>query len=122
MGANTFYHLVRRKTYPGPLAPVNGNPNHLAGTYIDWPDAQTSFQHLCDEDRYEHGHSYSGGIGMKHDFVRIARVETDKEAEDLAYKLIDESDPRMADKWGPAGLIEITNGDSQYLFFGWASS
>lgn len=31
--------------------------------------AQEAFRVLADEDTYENGHSYSGGIGMKHGFV-----------------------------------------------------
>lgn len=100
MGACTFHNTARRGT----------------------ATAQEAFQRLGDDDRYENGHSYSGGIGMKHDFVHIATVDTYQEADALASKLIQDSDPRIDDKWGPAGCITIREGDVQFLFFGWASS
>lgn len=121
MGANTFLETARRGTYStGELEEFA--PNCFRSKYADWPDAQIAFDRLCDEDRYENGHSYSGGIGMKHSFVMIDTVDTDEEAHALAYKLIDECDPRVDDKWGPAGCIAVRNGQVQFLFFGWASS
>jgi hypothetical protein len=33
--------------------------------------------------------------------------------------LLEDDDPRVADKWGPAGCIKVAEGE--YLFFGWAS-
>lgn len=39
---------------------------------------------------------------------------------DYATKLIDENDPRIDDKWGPAGCIKAER--NKYVFFGWASS
>ena len=121
MGASTFYVTARRGTYStGEL--IEFAPNQYRSGYADWPDAKTAFERLCDEDRYENGHSYSGGIGMKHSFVLIDTVDTVAEAFDLAERLILDDDPRVDDKWGPAGLIEVREGDVQFLFFGWASS
>jgi hypothetical protein len=98
MGANTFYDIAWRDVYP---------------------DADIAFYALCEEDCYENGHSYSGGIGMKNAFVHIASVATIEEAEALAEKLISDGDPRIDDKWGPAGCITTPD---RFLFFGWASS
>ena len=42
-----------------------------------------------------------------------------KRAAAVAGFLIEDNDPRIDDKWGPAGCIEVTKGE--YLFFGWAS-
>jgi hypothetical protein len=36
-----------------------------------------------------------------------------------ARELIDQSDARIDDKWGPAGAFDL--GGNNYLFFGWAS-
>lgn len=44
---------------------------------------------------------------------------------DLAELLIDLGDPRIDDKWGPAGCIDLApkkKRDKEFLFFGWASS
>jgi len=38
----------------------------------------------------------------------------------IAGALMDLGDPRIDDKWGPAGCIELEKG--RWLFFGWASS
>lgn len=70
-------------------------------------NADQAFRQVTEQDRYENGHSYSGGIGMKSDFVRIATVDSFDAAYDMAYQLIDAGDPRIDDKWGPAGCIEV---------------
>ena len=41
-------------------------------------------------------------------------------AEHYAHDLIDECDPRVDDKWGPAGCVRLEEGT--FYFFGWASS
>lgn len=46
-------------------------------------------------------------------------VMTLEQAQALAHGLIGNRDPRIDDKWGPAGCIKLTNG--KYYFFGWAS-
>lgn len=46
-----------------------------------------------------------------------------REAERLArvaQKMVFDGDPRIDDKWGDAGCIDL--GDGWFLFFGWASS
>lgn len=96
MGAQTFATVAKGKT------------------------AQKAFDHARDEAAWEHGHGgYTGTIAEKSNFVMIPAVEGEKPM-DTAERLIDEGDPRVDDKWGPAGCIDC--GDGKYLFFGWASS
>jgi hypothetical protein len=96
MGAQTFTHKAKGKT------------------------AKDAFQQAVSDARYEHGHGgYTGTLAEKSDFVMIA-LPKDESAVDYAYSLIDSCDPRIDDKWGPAGCIDM--GDGNYLFFGWASS
>lgn len=81
--------------------------------------ALEAFKAAREEALYDHGHSgYSGTIAEKSKFVMIALPEGE-DAMTYAWKLIDEGDPRVDDKWGPAGCID--EGDGNYLFFGWAS-
>jgi hypothetical protein len=83
-------------------------------------DAKQAFTKARDEALYDHGHSgYSGTIAEKGKFV-IIPVPQGTNPYDYANKLMEEDDPRISDKWGPAGCIEVEKG--KYLFFGWASS
>ena len=82
--------------------------------------AREAFNGACEEAFYMHGHGgYSGTIAEKDSFVEIS-VPEGKVPEDFANDLIDEGDPRVDDKWGPAGCIKVEEG--RYLFFGLASS
>jgi hypothetical protein len=70
--------------------------------------------------QYDHGHSgYSGTIAEKQDFVLID-LPAGIDADTYANQLIMAGDPRIDDKWGPAGCIAC--GKGSFLFFGWASS
>lgn len=84
-------------------------------------DVREAFRECVDEALYDYGHSgYSGTIAEKGDFVVIdSTPHSKKDATNLAWRLIDERDPRIDDKWGPAGAIKLEKG---WLFFGWASS
>jgi len=83
-------------------------------------DAREAFIAARDRALYEDGHGgYTGTIAEKRSFVPIPLPEGE-DALSYAYKLIDNADPRIDDKWGPAGCIEEKKGE--YLFFGWASS
>lgn len=100
--------------------------------------AAKAFRAAVDQAKYDHGHSgYSGTIAEKHEFVVIKAPEVaalpqpkgpDDEAllprRDAAIKaaeaLMEAEDQRIRDKWGPAGCIDI--GDGEFLFFGRASS
>lgn len=96
-----------------------------ADTFFTVAKGQTvaaAFTAAQQDARYEHGHGgYSGTIAEKRIFVMIQPAKLPrKEAFELAEKLIDDEDPRVADKWGPAGVIPIDDGS--FLFFGLASS
>jgi len=103
MGATTFLKIAKGKT------------------------AQEAFTDARNKALYDHGHSgYSGTIAEKHEFTLIpfkgnseVRADNIKEARRFADGLIDDDDRRISDKWGPAGCIEL--GEGEYLFFGWAS-
>lgn len=94
-----------------------------ANTFIDvasGANAQAAFNAVTDQARYENGHGgYSGTIAEKHDFVMIPRrpgLSAEQDADDL----IEAGDPRIDDKWGPAGCFDL--GKGRFMFFGWASS
>jgi hypothetical protein len=69
---------------------------------------------------YDYGHAgYTGTLAEKCDFVHIPLPEG-KDPHKYANELIDASDPRINDKWGPAGCLPLSG--NKWLFFGWASS
>jgi len=81
-----------------------------------------AFSEAVADARHEYGHGgYTGTLAEKNKCVFISKVKTQKEATDLADKLIDDCDERIDDKWGPAGAIEVEE-PAGFLFFGWASS
>ena len=83
-------------------------------------NAQEAFENAREEAAYDHGHSgYTGTIAEKPSFVMM-ELPPGEYPEDYAYALIDKGDPRIDDKWGPAGCFKTEDGD--FLFFGWASS
>lgn len=81
-----------------------------------------AFSEAVERAEYDFGHAgYTGTIAEKSSYVVIddnPRVLED--AGRLARELVMADDPRIIDKWGPAGAIRIS--DSQWLFFGLASS
>lgn len=84
--------------------------------------ANEAFDSAVQRAQWESGHGgYSGTIAEKHGFKLIAVVETLKEAREMAVKLMDANDSRVADKWGPAGCIAVPSSET-FVFFGWASS
>jgi hypothetical protein len=87
--------------------------------YAQGRTAQEAFNKATEKARYEYGHrGYTGTIAEKDDFVMIDLPDGIK-PESYANVLLDECDPRVDDKWGPAGCFDL--GDGEYLFFGWAS-
>ncbi|MEV6932097.1 hypothetical protein AB0M46_47470 [Dactylosporangium sp. NPDC051485] len=77
-------------------------------TYADGPDPSAAFNDARDAAAHEHGHRYSGTIADKDGYIVVTRRLMDPDqAEHLAADLIDRDDPRIADKWGPAGAIPI---------------
>ena len=102
MGANTFTH------------------------YANGANANDAFQDAVDDARHEYGHGgYTGTIAEKDSFVMM-KPEEDTSAwskgdyENWADKIIKEDHPKIADKWGPAGCVQISA--EEFIFFGWASS
>lgn len=125
MGSCDFRHFVKRNTKQvGTKNRVVGRTTYIEADYGPWPNAREAFDHATQEAAYEHGHGgYTGTIAEKRGrgFIMIATVDTRDEAREMANKLIDRSDPRIDDKWGPAGCIEVRGDDGGWLFFGWAS-
>ena len=88
---------------------------------------QEAFDRAVAEACYYSGHGgYTGTIAEKESFTLID-VPEGEEPQDFANRLMDEDDPRIDDKWGPAGAVVLTGPDkvsseTSYIFFGWASS
>lgn len=103
MGATTFMTTGR-----------GNNPDH-------------AFELATSEALYEHGHGgYTGTIAEKNSFVVTDPqiFPTRDAAKDHANQLINDDDPRIRDKWGPAGAVRFADpdhNDESWLFFGWAS-
>ena len=84
--------------------------------------AAEAFSEAVSDARYRYGNGgYTGTIAEKTEFVMVAQSPMSvDDGQALARTLIEESDPRIIDKWGPAGCIPLDTGD--YLFFGQAAS
>ena len=81
--------------------------------------ARDAFISAVREAQYECGHGgYTGTIAEKHNF-NVIPLKEGLEPREYADKLIDDCDPRIDDKWGPAGCFDL--GGGRYFFFGWAS-
>lgn len=77
--------------------------------YAAGVDPKDAFSRAREEAGYDSGHGgYSGTIVEKGDFTIITRTPLlDMEAAALARRLVNDGDPRINDKWGPAGAIPI---------------
>ena len=96
MGASDFYNFAKGKT------------------------AKEAFASAVEEAQYLDGHAgYSGTIAEKSAF-RLISLPEGSDPEEYAQQLVNDCDPRIDDKWGPAGCIQLP--DHRWLFFGWASS
>lgn len=99
-------------------------------TRVTGYSAQEAFNAAVEQAAYDHGHAgYTGTIAEKSSFVMIPFPSGDQRTisvKDEVEKLIDAQDPRIDDKWGPAGCFDLGPVDDgkrhQYVFFGWASS
>ncbi|MEU3452254.1 hypothetical protein ABZ671_01225 [Micromonospora sp. NPDC006766] len=95
--------------------------------YADGADPAEAFRDACEEARHEYGHrGYTGTLAEKDDYIVIEGKPTPRElAEALASRLVRDDDPRIRDKWGPAGAIAVaadgSTGIAGWLFFGLAS-
>ena len=125
MGACNFTSWVPRKSKHGGFNErFVGRTKYLDAFQID-ATAEEAFMAARDNAAHDHGHAgYTGTIAEKHEWVGIDKVKTLREAKLIADTMIEEDDPRICDKWGPAGMIEVTGegDDDGFLFFGWASS
>lgn len=94
-----------------------------AQTFMQYGHGKTAaiaFKTAVAQAQYDHGRAgYSGSLAEKHLFVEIA-LPVGRDANEFANSLIDAGDPRIDDKWGPAGCIKTA--PDTYMFFGWASS
>jgi hypothetical protein len=91
--------------------------------YAKGKTAREAFAKARDEAQWECGHGgYTGTIAEKGTFVVCGSAKTEVEARRLVNNLFNEDDRRIADKWGPAGCVEIHDGTNTFIFFGYASS
>jgi GH43 family beta-xylosidase len=93
---------------------------------------QAAFNAAREQAQYDYGHAgYTGTIAEKHEFILIPlptmydehtgeELDPGETAERYAHQLINNGDPRIDDKWGPAGCFQIDA--NTFVFFGWASS
>ena len=90
------------------------------GTISNGATAKEAFAAAVSNAQYDHGHSgYTGTIAEKGSFTVIT-VPEGKGPVAFANELMDADDPRIEDKWGPAGCVKVKDG--MWYFFGWASS
>lgn len=93
-------------------------------TIAQGDDVGEAFSAAVDEAAHEYGHGgYTGTIAEKDSYVRICELDglDQGAAIDAAYKLMAYDDePRVADKWGPAGASKLADGS--WMFFGLAAS
>jgi hypothetical protein len=84
-------------------------------------DVAEAYQNAVDQAQYDYGHAgYTGTIAECDGYVLIQPTPMSMEAAvGLGEQLIRDGDPRIDDKWGPAGAIPL--GDGRWYFFGWAS-
>lgn len=87
-----------------------------------------AFREAVESAQYNYGHAgYTGTIAEKDSFVVIQFDPIAlNDAQALADKLLEDNDPRIDDKWGPAGAIPFFQNKpgviEGWLFFGWAST
>lgn len=79
--------------------------------YASGVDVKSAFQQAHEAAGHEHGHGgYSGSLAEKDSFVIITHTPLlEGEAWALADQLIQANDPRICDKWGPAGAIPVVS-------------
>ena len=85
-------------------------------------DAEKAFWAAVEHAKFNHGNGgYTGTIAEKYEYVMMGQADGFDDAMRKARAL--EDDPRVNDKWGPAGCIEFTeDGKKMFCFFGWAPS
>ncbi|MFI0742433.1 hypothetical protein ACH4PU_30805 [Streptomyces sp. NPDC021100] len=85
--------------------------------------AEEAFRNAKEDAFYEYGHGgYTGTIAEKGEVEVLTHSRVPEGvAEEYAGHLLARNDPRICDKWGPAGAIPLDDGRT-WLFVGWASS
>lgn len=83
-------------------------------TTAEGTDLRAAFNTAVEHAQYDYGHAgYTGTIAEKDDVVVIESTPmSERDAENLANRLIYDGDPRIDNKWGPAGAIAIGSGTS----------
>lgn len=83
---------------------------------------QDAFASARDKAAWDYGHGgYTGSLAEKDSFVLIPiPSEWEGTPEQYVNHLFQQDDPRIEDKWGPAGAVEIA--PKTWIFFGYASS
>ncbi|MFD8978644.1 hypothetical protein [Streptomyces sp. NPDC059564] len=84
-----------------------------------------AFEEIRSQALHEHGHREgTGSIAEKGEYAVIDEPRRSEAAAiRRANELISAYDPRIDDKWGPAGALPITTSQAEngWLFFGWAN-
>jgi len=81
--------------------------------------AEEAFWEAVGHAQWAHGHAgYTGTVAEKDRFVRI-KLPVGLTAVDYARKLIGNGDPRIDDKWGPAGCIEVPDAERATVIKGY---
>lgn len=82
--------------------------------------ANEAFISVVENAQWQYGHGgYTGTIAEKSSFV-LLHPPGGENPRTFAERLLREDDPRVSDKWGPAGCVKT--GPEEWLFFGLASS
>jgi hypothetical protein len=87
--------------------------------------ADEAFKSAVAEALHEYGHRGGTGTIAEKDGFRMIPCPAGQAPAALANQLIRAGDPRVDDKWGPAGCIDCgpvegATDTREYLFFGWA--
>lgn len=84
-------------------------------------NAQAAFSAAVAEARHEYGHAgYTGTIAEKDAFVMLEPCPDVIKPHEYAEIFFEREDPRIDDKWGPAGCFQVASGE--FYFIGYASS
>jgi hypothetical protein len=100
-----------------------GAQSFMHTRFINDKSVEQCFKDAQEEARYDHGHNgYTGSIAEKKTFIMMPSLDMPTVWEAANYYL-GEDDPRINDKWGPAGCVKGKDdeGYDVYCFFGWAS-
>jgi hypothetical protein len=87
-------------------------------------EVKSIFESAQDQDRYENGHSYSGGFGMASGLKFVDRTWQGKE---LIFETEQDADTWLSEncqKWEEAQAVKFRdkNGKTQWMIGAWCSS